>query len=97
VQAAKTSEVTTMSLKVRVFQAEESDDFLLSMDGDFDYVSTAGAGLVAVVPAEALSGNGDGLLRVRGYAGDFLEAWLVAIKHSHRAEIVWLPIAAATV
>ncbi|MEN3331471.1 MAG: hypothetical protein V7641_836 [Blastocatellia bacterium] len=82
-------------LKVRVQQ--DDDDFLLMLDGDFDYVATAGAGLTAVVPAEALSANGDGLLRVRGYAGDFLNAWLVAIKYSHRAEVVWLPIAAATV
>ena len=78
-------------LKVRIQQ--DDDDFLLMLDGDFDYVVTAGAGLTAVVPQEALSAS-DGLLRVRGYAGDFLNAWLVAIKHSHKAQVTWLPIAA---
>jgi hypothetical protein len=86
----KKRKVTTM-LKVKLQQ--DDDDFVLWLDGDVDYYSTAMQALVAVVPPEALSAS-DGLLRVRGFAGDYLDAWLKAVEITHRATITWLPIVA---
>ena len=83
---------TTMSLKVKLLQ-DEDDNFLLSFEGEAIYAATAIQGLLAVVPKDAISAK-SGMILVRRYACDFLDAWLAAVKISHRASITWLPIAA---
>jgi len=82
-------------LKVKILQ--DDDDYILFVEGEDDYVFSALCGLGTILPADALGANGDGLLRIRGSAVDYFSAWLTAVRISHHAEVVWLPIAAATV
>ena len=83
-----------MSLKVKLQQ--DDDNFVLWLDGDVDYVLTAGQGLTACVPAKFLNAS-EGLLRVSAEGAEFLHAWLYAVEITHRATITWLPVIAATV
>ena len=77
-------------LEIRIQKTDE--DFALMLDGDVEDISSACTSLLSLLPPECVSG--DGLLRIRFDAADFLDAWLHAVKATNRmAKVTWLPVA----
>lgn len=78
-------------LKVRI--QETLTDYAVMLDGDVEYILTASQGLIDCIPPDRVQAV-DGLLHVDVQAAHFFEAWLEAVRHTHRAKIVWIPITA---
>ena len=77
---------------MKIFLQTTDEDYVLRLDGDDEYLSTALQSLIACVPREFLSLTTG--LRVRSEGSFYLDAWLKAVEATHRATtIVWLPVA----
>jgi len=76
---------------LRIQIQKTTDDFVVAFEGNIEDLSTASASLLDIVPHEFVRAA-DGFLRVDPQAAQYLDAWLRAVRATHRfSKIVWLP------